>query len=144
MRNYKNYYQRGRNKCGNKKVIFDGIEFDSQREACRYNELKILERSGAIENLELQKKYLLIPAQYETVETGEYYKIGAKKGQPKTKEVCIEQSLVYNADFVYNENGKTVVEDAKGFRDPASAVYAKFVIKRKLMLHIYGIRIREI
>lgn len=144
MRNYKNYYQRGQNKYGNKKVIFDGIEFDSQREAYRYNELKILERSGAIENLELQKEFLLVPAQYETVETGECYKRGAKKGQPKTKQVCIEQSIVYKADFSYTENGKTVVEDVKGFRDPKSAGYAKFVIKRKLMLHIHGIRIKEI
>ena len=144
MRNYKNYYQRARNKCGNKKVIFDGIEFDSKREAYRYNELKLLEGSGAIEDLELQKEYLLIPAQYETVETGEYYKRGAKKGQPKTKQICVEQSLVYKADFAYKENGEIVVEDVKGFRDPKSAVYAKFVIKRKLMLHIYGIRIKEI
>lgn len=41
-------------------------------------------------------------------------------------------------------DGKTVVEDVKGYRDPSSAAYAKFVIKRKLMLERYGIQIQEV
>ena len=131
-------------KYGNKKITVDGMKFDSQKEYHRYCELKLLERAGQIKDLELQKEFMLIPAQYETVETDEYYKIGAKKGQPKTKEVCIEQSVVYKADFTYTENGKIVVEDVKGYRDPSSAGYAKFVIKRKMMLWIHGIRIKEI
>lgn len=130
-------------KCRNTKVTVDGIEFDSKREARRYRELSLLQKAGKIHNLEMQKVFELIPAQYELVNTGEYYKIGAKKGQPKQKRVCVEQSVVYKADFTYIENGKIVVEDAKGFRDPKSAVYAKFVIKRKLMLYIHGIRIIE-
>lgn len=144
MSNGKRFVMVRKNKLGNKSIVIDGIEFQSIREGRRYNELKLLQRAGIISNLELQKKYELIPAQYETVETGEYYKIGDKKGQPKTKKVCVEQSLVYNADFVYQENGKTIVEDAKGYRDTSSAPYAKFVIKRKLMLWIHGIRIREV
>ena len=132
-------------KLNNQKVIIDGIEFDSKKEGNRYCELKLLQRAGKISNLELQKSFELIPAQYETIETGEYYKIGAKKGQPKTKQVCIEQSLVYIADFVYNdENGQAVVEDVKGYRNTSSATYAKYVIKRKLMLYIYRIKIREV
>ena len=140
----KNYYSKRKNKLNNISVTVDGIGFQSTREADRYCELKLLQRAGKISNLELQKKYELIPAQYETVETGEFYKTGAKKGQPKTKQVCVEQSLCYIADFVYEENGKTIVEDSKGFRDPSSSTYAKFVIKRKLMLWIHGIRIREV
>ena len=131
-------------KLNNKSIIIDGIEFQSVKEGNRYSELNILQRAGKISNLELQKRYELIPAQYETVETGEYYKVGAKKGQPKTKQVCIEQSVVYIADFVYQENGQTVVEDVKGFRDPSSATYAKFVLKRKMMLWIHGIKIKEV
>ena len=136
--------KRNYRKLNNQSITIDGIEFQSKKEGRRYSELKLLQRAGQISDLELQKKYELIPAQYETIETGEYYKVGAKKGQPKTKEVCIEQSLVYIADFVYKENGQTVVEDIKGFRDTSSATYAKFVIKRKLMLWKYGIRIKEV
>ena len=131
-------------KLNNKSIVIDGIEFDSQKEGNRYCELKLLQRTGKISDLELQKKYELIPAQYEIVETGEYYKVGERKGQPKTKRVCIEQSVVYIADFVYRQNGQVVVEDVKGYRDPASATYAKFVLKRKMMLWIHSIRIKEI
>ena len=138
------FYRKNNTKLNNQKTVIDGIEFDSKKEGNRYCELKLLQRAGQISNLEYQKRYELIPAQYETVATGEYYKVGDKKGQPKTKQVCVEQSVVYIADFVYQENGQTVVEDVKGFRDPASATYAKFVLKRKLMLWIHGIKIKEI
>ena len=135
---------RQNNKLGNRRVTIDGIKFQSIREGNRYCELKLLQRAGKIKNLELQKRYKLIPAYYDVVETGELYKVGSKKGQPKTKKVCIEQEVDYIADFVYEENGKTVVEDSKGFRDPSSATYAKFVLKRKLMLWVHGIRIKEV
>lgn len=128
-------------KYGNQKVKVGGIEFDSKREAARYYELKLLERAGVITDLDLQKVFELIPAQFE--ESGEVYKRGEKKGQPKPGK-CIEQSVTYKADFYYKENGKEVVEDVKGYRDPASGSYARYVIKRKLMLYIYGIRIKEI
>ena len=137
--------KRGNNtKLNNKSIVIDGIEFQSTKEGNRYCELKLLHRSGQITDLELQKRYELIPAQYEIIETGEYYKVGEKKGQPKTKRVCVEQSVVYIADFVYKENGQTIVEDVKGFRDTSSATYAKFVLKRKMMLWIHGIRIKEV
>ncbi len=69
-----------------------------------------------------------------------------KKGQRlKDGQRCIEKSCVYKADFVYrNKDGQLVVEDSKGYRDPSSATYAKFVIKRKLMLWRYGIKITEL
>ena len=126
-------------KYGNKKVIVDGIEFDSKKEAKRYCELKLLQRAGVIYDLELQKEFELIPAQYE------YYERYGKNGQRlKDGKRCIEKSCTYKADFAYMKDGQQFVEDVKGYRDTASAGYAKFVIKRKLMLHKFGIRVTEI
>lgn len=122
-------------KYGNRKVAVDGIAFDSIREARRYKQLKLLLLSGEIVGLSMQVPFELVPAQYE--ETGEVYSKGPRKGQPKQGK-CIEKSVVYVADFVYFENGKRVVEDTKGVRTP------EYIIKRKLMLHKYGIRIREV
>jgi hypothetical protein len=120
------------------KTKVDGIEFDSRKEARRYRELLLLQRAGEIQKLRTQEKFVLIPSQYETVETGEYYQLGSKKGIPKTKEVCVEKAVVYVADFTYMENGKLVVEDTKGFKTK------DYIIKRKLMLKEYGIKIREV
>lgn len=59
--------------------------------------------------------------------------------------MCIERGVGYIADFAYKtRDGATVVEDVKGYRDPSSAPYAKYVIKRKLMLWKYGIKIKEV
>ena len=103
-------------KYGNvKTTTSDGITHDSIREANRWCELKLLERAGVIEHLQRQVKYHLIPKQ-----DGE-------------REVC------YIADFVYHnaEDGKLVVEDVKGKRTK------EYIIKRKLMLWIHGIKIKE-
>lgn len=45
---------------------------------------------------------------------------------------------MYIADFVYHEDGMQVVEDTKGVRT------ADYIIKRKLMLWVHGIRIKEV
>ena len=127
-------------KYNNKKVLRDGECFDSVKEYKRFCELSILERAGIITNLKRQVAFELIPAQYEETTTGEFYKRGDLKGQPKIKRVCIENSVVYNADFVYTENGETVVEDTK-----SKATKTKdYIIKRKLLLWKYGIKIREL
>ena len=117
-------------KYGNKKVIVDGITFDSRKEARRYRELKLLERAGQIQHLELQKEFELIPTQREADTVG--VRGGVKRGK------VIEHSVKYKADFVYTENGKTVVEDTKGMRTK------DYIIKRKLMLWVHQIRIREV
>lgn len=122
-------------KYNNRKIIVDGITFDSKKEAGRYKELKILERAGIIQKLQRQVKYVLIPAQYE--HTGEVYAIGNNKGKPK-KGRLIERECAYYADFVYNQNGETIVEDTKGVRT------TEYVIKRKLMLYVHDIRIKEV
>lgn len=125
-------------KYNNKKIIVDGIKFDSKKEALRYKELKMLERAGIIQDLQRQVKYVLIPAQYEP--TSEVYTKGKEKGKPK-KGKLIERECAYYADFVYTENGKTVVEDVKGYRD--GQAYNLFTIKRKLMLYVHNIKIKE-
>ena len=125
----------------NTKCEYDGIVFDSRKEGIRYQELKMLERAGDIKNLELQKVYELIPAQFETVETGEFYKVGFKKGLPKFKRVCVEKAVTYKADFVYTTRfGEIVVEDTKS----EATKTTEYIIKRKLMLYIHGIKIKEI
>lgn len=105
-------------KYNNRKLTIDGEVFDSQKEARRYRELALLERAGQISDLKRQVKYELIPTQ----------RIGGK---------VVEKSCVYIADFVYTENGETVVEDTKGFKTP------EYRIKKKLLLYVHGIQIRE-
>ncbi len=105
-------------KYNSKKCNFDGIVFDSKKEANRYLELKLLQKAGKIQNLRLQVPFELIPAQ----------KVNGK---------VVERSCKYVCDFMYEENGKTVVEDTKGFKTN------EYIIKRKLMLSVYGIKIKE-
>lgn len=126
-------------KYGNRKAVVDGIEFESQKEAQRYWELKLMQRAGVISDLQLQREFELIPAQYEAVPR--YGKTGKRL---KDGQRCIEKSCVYKADFCYMKDGRLVVEDVKGYSDPKSAGYAKFAIKRKLMLWRHGIRIIEV
>ncbi|MBQ6570642.1 MAG: DUF1064 domain-containing protein [Clostridia bacterium] len=103
----------------NKKTVLDGITFDSKKEAERYAELRLLERAGEIRNLRRQVRFQLVPKQYD-----------GKK--------CVEREVTYIADFVYGQDGKTVVEDTKGVKTK------DYIIKRKLMLQKYGIRIKEV
>lgn len=123
------WYQSG-NKYRNTKTIVDGIEFASRKEAGRYQELKILEQCGEIQDLQWQVKYILIPAQREPDVVG--VRGGIKKGK------VIEKEVAYIADFVYTQGEQTIVEDTKGFRTK------EYIIKRKMMLYFYGIKIREI
>ena len=122
------------NKYGNKKVVYLGEVFDSKREMYRYMDLRLLLTCGAIQNLRRQVKYELIPAQRE--KSTRVYKKGRKKGQPIEGKI-IEKAVNYVADFVYDKDGERVVEDTKGVRTP------DYVIKRKLMLYLKGIKILE-
>ena len=102
------------NKYGAKRVKApDGQVFDSALEYHRYNLLKLLERGGAISDLKRQVSFELIPKQ---------------EG---------ERACSYVADFTYLEDGKLVVEDCKGFKTDV------YKIKKKLMLWVHGIRIKE-
>ena len=118
-----------RSKYSNKKIQADGMTFDSRKEYIRWCELSLLERAGKITDLQRQVKFILIPTQYEP------YTVN-KNGTLKRGKM-IERECSYIADFVYTENGNKVVEDVKGFRT------ADYKIKRKLMLNVHGIRIKE-
>ena len=142
MRKNNYYHRKLKNKLNATKVEYDGQTFDSKKEAIRWAELKLMERSGHITDLQRQVSFELIPAQYEEIPTGEVYKRGDLKGQPKTKRVCIEKAVHYVADFVYTEDGKTVVEDTKGYKE--GITYNYFVLKRKMMLYVHKIKIREV
>ena len=86
--------------------------------------LELMQRAGIISDLQKQVQYELIPAHYEVV---------------NGKRKCIERACTYIAEFDYNdvENNQLIVEDSKGFRTK------DYVIKRKLMLHVHGIKIKE-
>ena len=145
------------NKFGAKKIKdpFTGDVFDSKTEHKRWCELRLLERAGKISRLRRQVTFELIPTQRE--ESTEVYKKGPKKGLPKPG-VLIEKECSYIADFVYEvpyrqysdadgelifaDSWKTVVEDTKGYK--RGAAYDLFVIKRKLMLLVHGIRVKEV
>lgn len=107
-------------KYGNKKAIVDDIEFASRKEARRYCELRMLEKAGAIQDLQLQKKFELQPA---------FYYQGHK-----------QRPIYYVCDFFYVEKGKHIIEDVKS---PATKNNAVYKLKKKMMLY-RGYEIREI
>lgn len=103
------------------KVQIDGMTFDSKREYQRWLELLDKQAAGEIVNLERQVIYQLIPRQIGT--DGKVW----------------ERKVDYVADFVYETaDGLKVVEDVKGYRTP------EYIIKRKLMLWVHRIRIKEV
>lgn len=112
-----------------KVLTLSGI-FDSKREYERFMELACMEEAGKIQNLRRQVEYELIP------EAREPDTVGPKGGRKKGK--IIERAVRYRADFVYTQDGEEIVEDVKGLRTK------EYLLKRKLMLYRYGIRIREV
>lgn len=104
------------NKHRNIKTTIDGITFDSKKEAGRWCQLKILERAGQIKDLQIQVPFEIIPK------------------QPG------ERACKYVADFTYTDckTGEFVVEDTKGQRTK------DYIIKRKLMLLVHNIKIKEV
>ena len=107
-------------KYGSSKVYWDDEIFDSKKEFRRWQELKLLEVAKEITNLRRQVKFELIPSQKD--ENGK----------------LAERECSYYADFVYEKDGKTIVEDTKGY------LTKEYIIKRKLMRFVHGIAIREI
>lgn len=141
-----------KNKYGAKRVG----EHASKKEHNRANQLKLWQRAGLISNLREQVPFELIPAQYgdflcqreQCRACPDIAECSQKRGKAKCGtdlkgkpvRVCIEKSCKYIADFVYtdNETGQTVVEDTKGVQTK------EYIIKRKLMLYLHGIRIKEV
>lgn len=110
-------------KYNNKKVVLNGITFDSQKEARRYRDLSLLERAGEIKDLELQKAFILA----ESVKF---------ESEPRRKP-----AVKYVADFVYREKGQLVVEDVKSKMTRSLPVYR---LKKHLMKSVHGLEIKEI
>lgn len=107
-------------KYGNTKVVDNGVKFDSKAEHKRWQYLVMLAKAKEIRDLRMQVPFVLIPAQVAPD--------GAKI-----------RPTVYLADFTYlDADGKLVCEDVKGI---ATDVYA---LKRKLMLMVHKIWVREI
>lgn len=104
------------NKYHAKKTIVDGITFDSKHEANRYVELKLMEQAKVIQDLKTQVKFPLI------------------------KKSAYGKEIVYIADFVYYEDGKMVVEDAKSPITKKNPVYR---LKKRLMAELFGITLKE-
>jgi len=98
----------------------DGKTFDSMAEMKRYAELRMLERAGLIEDLELQPEYILLAPYIH-----------------KGKKV---RAITYRADFRYLETRTNcrIVEDCKGMR---TEVYK---LKKKMLLAKYDIDFREV
>ena len=101
-----------KSKYNNKKVIVDGIKFDSKKEAEYYCQLKLLKQAGRIKDYRLQPRYELQPA----------FKKNGKK----------YRAITYIADFVItNNDGTTEVVDIKGVETQV------FKIKKKLFEYMY-------
>lgn len=105
----------------NVSTIVDGISFDSAAEALRYRQLAAMESAGLISDLKLQVPFVLVPNQ--------------KKANGKHERKC-----VYFCDFSYQRNGARVVEDVKS----KATKTPLYVLKRKLMLMVFGIEIQEV
>lgn len=88
------------------KVTIDGIVFDSKGEGARYQELVLLQKAGHIKNLQLQVPFELQPS-------------FRKRGKTY-------RAINYVADFVYERDGITTVEDFKGFKNEV------YLLKQKL------------
>ena len=115
----------------NNKIEVNGILFDSKKEANRHAELLLLEKAGEIHDLQMQVRFVLIPKQYSKTEF-------TKAGKPKVAE----SECSYIADFVYiTADGEKVVEDVK---NPYLRKEPRYRIKRKLMLWVHGIEIKEV
>ena len=114
------------NKYNAKKTEADGKVFDSQKEANRYVELKLMQRAGLIKDLRLQQKFCLIP----TIE-------GARGGVK-------QRATYYIADFEYWEKkGDRWVHVVEDVKSPATKT-AVYRLKKKLMYWRHGIEIREV
>ena len=126
-------------KYGNRKVVRDGIKFDSEREAARFAELKVLRAMGRIRDLRLQVNFTLVEG-YTTIE-GERIKPMVYRAD-FTYERATEPDFTYERATEPDCNGTVYwlreVEDVKGMRTK------EYQLKKKLMREKYGITIREV
>ena len=123
-----------RSKYGNSKVEYQGIKFDSKREMQRYIILKDAENKGVISDLRMQVKFELIPAVKETY-------IQHLKTKDKECTKTLQLPITYTCDFAYIKDNELVIEDVKISK---SMLPKEYVLKKKMMFALKGIKIREI
>lgn len=121
-------------KYGNRKVKAFGITFDSRREYERYTRLKEVEEKGLILGLKTHVRFELVPAVTQMEEV-------SKNGRKKAITRVIQRAVTYTCDFLYQKDGKTVVEDVKISEKMLPKEYR---LKEKLMLAVHGITIRRV
>lgn len=126
----------GKNKYKNKKVSFGNESFDSKKELNRYLVLKDAEKRGVICNLRRQVRYELIPSITE-----EY--IEHLKTKDAIRVRTVQKAITYTADFVYEKDGKEIIEDVKA-SPKSSSLDKSFVLKEKLFRWKYGFPIKRI
>ena len=119
------------NKYRAKKVVFDGITFDSKKEGLYYLKLKDMERCGEISDLRLQVPFELLPAIYKD-------EVVHLKTKDKLERKCVQRAVNYVADFVYTKDGAEHIIDTKGLRLP------DYLLKKKMMRALLGLEITEI
>ncbi len=96
---------------GAQRTTVDGEVFHSKREARRYQDLRLLERAGEISNLQRQVRFPI--------------------------RINGELVTTYVSDFTYEQDGKVIVEDSKGWRTDT------YKLKKKLVKASYGVDILE-
>ena len=121
-------------KYNNKKVIVDGIKFDSEKESKRYIFLKEAQEKGLISGLELQVKYELIPAVREPY-------VKHLKTKDKILERTLQLAITYTCDFRYIKDGDAVIEDVKA---SPKMLPKEFILKEKIFFWRFGKHIRKV
>ena len=113
--------------------------YKSVREAERARVLHLLEKAGKIKDLQEEVRFELIPAIGQATD-GTLVEIYNGEESKKKGLRCIQRKCEYFADFAYidTETGKYIVEDAKGW------AMEDYKIKKKLMLWVHGIRVKEV
>lgn len=101
-----------RHKYGAEKTAVDGIQFASQAEARKYAELRLLQRTGEVLEIELQPRFELQPGFRHQ---GKWHR-----------------AITYTADFrVTYADGRVDVIDVKGVRTQ------QYVLRKKMLLYRY-------
>ena len=134
----RNFAPRGekKSKYNNKKVVYQGISFDSKKEMERYMYLLDAQRNGVITDLQRQVKFELIPAVRE-----EYIEHLKTKNKVKTR--TLQLAITYTCDFSYKKVGELVIEDVKA--SPKTAALDKaFLIKEKIFRWKFGFPIKRV
>jgi len=110
-------YRRGNRKFNATKTKVDGILFDSKMEAAEYVRLKKLERAGAIQDLELQPRFVLLRS---------FNVLTNKTKNGKSKQ----GTMIYTPDFSYYQGMEFVVLETKGFADTAFKLHKKLLLSQ--------------